>query len=61
MVSGEVSVDNDILVPDGVTLTLEPGTVLKIVPAENTDVMTILIGAAAGFLFGASVPPASMK
>ena len=32
-----------------------------IVPPENTDVMTILIGAAAGFLFGASVPPASMK
>jgi len=30
--------------------------VTGVTPAENTDVLTILIGGAMGFLFGASVP-----
>jgi hypothetical protein len=30
--------------------------VTGITPAENTDVLTVLIGGAIGFLFGASVP-----
>jgi parallel beta-helix repeat protein len=34
--SGEISVAEDILVPEGVTLTVAPGTVIRISPAEGT-------------------------
>jgi hypothetical protein len=34
--SGEVSVDQNILVPEGVTLTIFPGTVIRVAPSEGT-------------------------
>lgn len=34
--SGEVSVDKDILIPEGVTLTISPGTIIRISPSEST-------------------------
>lgn len=34
--SGEVAVDQDILVPEGVTLTIKPGTVIRIMSSEST-------------------------
>ncbi len=34
--SGEVSVEEDILVPEGVTLTILPGTTVRVKPAEST-------------------------
>jgi parallel beta-helix repeat protein len=34
--SGEVSVKEDVLVPEGVTLTIAPGTVVQVVPSEST-------------------------
>lgn len=34
--SGEVSVDNDILVPEGVTLTISPGTTVRMSASEST-------------------------
>ncbi|MDA8169034.1 MAG: right-handed parallel beta-helix repeat-containing protein [Nitrospiraceae bacterium] len=34
--SGEVSVDQDVLIPAGVTLTIAPGTTIRVVPAEST-------------------------
>ncbi|RJQ45884.1 MAG: right-handed parallel beta-helix repeat-containing protein [Nitrospiraceae bacterium] len=34
--SGEVAVDQDTLVPEGVTLTILPGTIIRIMPSEST-------------------------
>jgi len=34
--SGEVGVDQDILIPEGVTLTIQPGTVIRIMHSEST-------------------------
>ncbi len=34
--SGEVSVDEDILIPEGVTVTVSPGTTVRITPSEST-------------------------
>jgi parallel beta-helix repeat protein len=34
--SGEVSVDEDILIPEGVTVTVSPGTIIRITPSEST-------------------------
>jgi parallel beta-helix repeat protein len=34
--SGEISVDQDILVPEGITLTVLPGTVIRIMTSEST-------------------------
>lgn len=33
---GEVLVEEDIVVPKGITLTVKPGTVIKVVPSEST-------------------------
>lgn len=34
--SGEVTVDQDVIVPKGVTLTILPGTVIRVIPSEST-------------------------
>ncbi len=34
--SGEVSLDKDVYVPEGVTLTVSPGTVINVIPSEST-------------------------
>lgn len=34
--SGEVSVNEDVLVPEGVTLTIMPGTTVRVTPSEST-------------------------
>ena len=34
--TGEVSVEKDVLVPEGVTLTLAPGTVVRFMPSDST-------------------------
>ena len=34
--SGEVSVEKDVLIPEGVTLTISPGTIIRIAPSEST-------------------------
>ena len=34
--SGEVSLEKDVLVPEGVTLTISPGTIIRIEPSEST-------------------------
>lgn len=36
MWSGEVLISEDILVPEGVTLTIKPGTIIKVKPTEST-------------------------
>ena len=33
---GKVKVSEDLLVPEGITLTIRPGTVIKVVAAEST-------------------------
>jgi len=34
--SGEVTIDQDILIPEGVTLTIAPGTIIRVAAAEST-------------------------
>ncbi|MGE5300168.1 MAG: right-handed parallel beta-helix repeat-containing protein [Acidobacteriota bacterium] len=34
--SGEVSADEDILIPEGVTVTVSPGTIIRITPSDST-------------------------
>lgn len=34
--SGEVNIDDDVLVPEGVTLTILPGTIVNITPSDRT-------------------------
>jgi hypothetical protein len=34
--SGEVSVSEDVLVPEGITLTVMPGAIIRISPSEST-------------------------
>jgi len=34
--SGEVTLDQDVIVPKGVTLTILPGTVIRVIPSEST-------------------------
>jgi hypothetical protein len=34
--SGEVSIEEDILIPEGVTLTISPGTIIRVSPSEST-------------------------
>ena len=47
------------VVSGAVLLITTSAFVTGIAPAENTDVLTILIGGAMGFLFASSVPKVS--